>query len=168
MQLFTSCSRLMWKLVSPRWFSSTGSKSSAALSSLTIHQGILVIRTIWLSQKKYEMNQFLKCQTVTEYWQGTIMKIRHNAMGESQWIKICNKSIIKLQMSNQDINCWPCLSVNVKAKNNETKFFKWHTVKPLRWWPPKASGERAVGGFLTSTDFRNFQFCLKCSADHHS
>ena len=65
------------------------------------------------------MNQFLKCQTVTEYWQGTIMKIRHNAMGESQWIKICNKSIIKLQMSNQDINCWPCLSVNVKAKNYE-------------------------------------------------
>ena len=40
-------------------------------------------------------------------------------------------------------------------------------MKPLRWWPPKASGERAANGFLTSTDFRNFHNSVwNASADH--
>ena len=40
-------------------------------------------------------------------------------------------------------------------------------MKPLRWWPPKASGERAANGFLTSWDFRNFHNSVwNASADH--
>ena len=64
------------------------------------------------------MNPYFKCQTVSECWQGENMKMHHNI-----WKSMCNKSALKTldvipTGYYPDTECWPCLSLNVKAKKN--------------------------------------------------